>query len=196
MTTLLSLLLLSTFLLVSCGDTDIDVDVKADSTEKADDDEARGDRSADHDDEPDVEIKETTRDESADRDTTSSRVPTEREKDAASGSPTRVRFTKGATGSQQKGQIKGDDVKEYLLGAKGGQFIEVQMDSDNRYAFFTIEHAGTNERIFDGSLMAEDQMSFYGDLPHDGDYRVSVMLPRAEARREGIAHYALEFDIR
>lgn len=185
-------LLLPTLLLTSCGDADVDIDVKADSTEQSDADDMRGDR----DDDADDDVKDTTDAASTGGDTTASREPSEREKDAAAGTPTRVRFTKGATGSQQKGMIEGYDVKEYLLGAKGGQFIEVQMESDNRDAFFTIEHAGTNERIFDGSLMGEERMSFYGDLPHDGDYRVSVMLPRAEARSNGVAHYTLEFDIR
>lgn len=108
--------------------------------------------------------------------------------------PERVRFKKGTTGTELKGRIEGYQVKEYLVGASEGQQLEATLNSDNRFAFFVVDHIATNTRIFDGNT--EGSETVFTDLPHDGDYRFTVLMPRAEARRNGVAHYRLEMHIR
>ncbi len=119
---------------------------------------------------------------------------TREDEKAAEEKPERVRFSKGTTGTELKGTIEGYEVKEYLVGASKGQQLEATLNSDNRFAFFVVDHIATNMRIFDGN--AEGSETVFTDLPHDGDYRFTVLMPRSEARRNGVAHYTLEMHIR
>ena len=136
----------------------------------------------------------TTEEKSENTSATASEKEEEKESSVEEGKPERVRFKKGTTGTELKGTITGYDVKEYLVGAAEGQQLEATLNSDNRFVFFVVDHVETNTRIFDGSV--ESSSTVFTDLPHDGDYKFTILMPRAEARRKGVAHYTLELYIK
>ncbi|MGE3800426.1 MAG: hypothetical protein AB7H80_05355 [Candidatus Kapaibacterium sp.] len=179
---LLTLFLSGTLLLMSCSE--------------------QGDRRSDPEEKPTTEnsqkketVAPTIAEEKGEK-ASAATAENEEEKASSAGEekPVLVRFKKGTTGTELKGTITGYDVKEYLVGAAEGQQLEATLNSDNRFAFFVVDHVETNTRIFDGSM--EGSSTVFTDLPHDGDYKFTILMPRAEARRDGVAHYTLELYIR
>lgn len=104
----------------------------------------------------------------------------------------RVHFKAGTSGTTIKGHIAGRDDIDYLLGAKAGQRMTVELHADNAQAYFNVLPPGSEEAIFVGSLSGN---RFEGTLPASGDYRVRVYLMRAAARRDEQAHFSLKLQI-
>jgi hypothetical protein len=105
----------------------------------------------------------------------------------------RVQFHKGASSATVKGQIKGRESVDYLLGAREGQSMNVSMATDNRSSYFNIIAPGkANEAIFVGSIAGNQ---FEGTVPASGDYKIRVYLMRNAARRDETAKYRLEMII-
>jgi hypothetical protein len=104
----------------------------------------------------------------------------------------RVHFEPGASSATIKGQIKGDDGVDYVLGAKAGQTMNVSLKSSNASNYFNVLPPGSDAAIFIGSTSGND---FTGALPVDGDYRVQVYLMRSAARRNETANYTLTVGI-
>lgn len=105
----------------------------------------------------------------------------------------RVQFAQGATSAVVEGSIKGYEIRDYVLGAKEGQSMNVSMATDNSANYFNILAPGESEvAIFNGS-MAQNQ--YEGILPASGDYKVRVYLVRSAARRDEVARYRLEMII-
>lgn len=98
-------------------------------------------------------------------------------------------FTKGATSTVIKGQIKGDHYVDYQVRAGAGQTFSVEMKSSNASGYFNILAPGSGDvAMFVGSTSGN---RFSGVLPADGDYAIRVYLMRNAARRNESAGYTL-----
>jgi hypothetical protein len=105
----------------------------------------------------------------------------------------RVQFKPGTSHTTLKGHLRGDGDVDYLLGAKAGQHMTVELHTDNPQNYFNILPPGSDDAaIFVGSSSGN---RFDGTLPDSGDYRVRVYLMRAAARRDESAHYRVDIHI-
>jgi hypothetical protein len=105
----------------------------------------------------------------------------------------RVHFQAGTSGATVKGHLRGGDDVDYVLGAKAGQRMTVELHTDNPQNYFNILPPGSSdEAIFVGSSSGN---RFDGTLPDSGDYRIRVYLMRAAARRDEQARYSLNIHI-
>ena len=103
-----------------------------------------------------------------------------------------VHFAKGASSETIHDTLKGWKLKEYRLGAKAGQRMNVVLNSSNDALFFNIWAPGEEMALFNGSDMGS---SFSAALPKDGTYRIRVYLMRNEARSGEKAEYTLTLAI-
>ena len=100
-----------------------------------------------------------------------------------------VHFKKGASQATLKGHIKGRETIDYVLRARAGQTMTVNLKSSHTGAYFNVLPPGSdNEAIFIGQVAGSN---FEGKLPKDGDYTIRVYLVRAAARRNESAKYTL-----
>jgi hypothetical protein len=99
-----------------------------------------------------------------------------------------VHFKKGASQATIQGHIKGRETTDYVLRARAGQTMTVNLKTNNPSAYFNVLPPGSEEAIFTGQVAGEH---FQGKLPQDGDYRVRVYLVRAAGRRHESAKYTL-----
>jgi len=105
----------------------------------------------------------------------------------------RVSFSPGTSGATVSGTITGREGVDYLLNARAGQRMSVDMTTDNTQAYFNVLEPGeTAEAIFVGSTEGK---AFAGTLAESGDYRIRVYLMRAAARRGESADYTLDIAI-
>lgn len=104
----------------------------------------------------------------------------------------RVLFKKSAVTSAIKGQIKGYETVDYLLGAKAGQTLQVALQTNNGANYFNVLPPGSDAAIAIGSNLGNQ---WTGALPVDGDYTVRVYLMRSAARRNETANYTLSVGI-
>ena len=105
----------------------------------------------------------------------------------------RVQFARGASSATLHGNIHGYDTVDYVLGARGGQTLNVRLQPTNASAYFNITKQGADEALFVGSTSGN---SFTGRLPSSGDYVVRVYLMRNAARRDEHANYSLSIGVR
>jgi hypothetical protein len=103
-----------------------------------------------------------------------------------------VHFKPGTSGTTLKGRLHGDQDIDYVLGARAGQRMTVDLNTDNRQNYFNILPPGSDEAIFVGSSAGNH---FTGTLPDSGDYRIRVYLMRPAARRGETANYRLGIKI-
>jgi hypothetical protein len=104
----------------------------------------------------------------------------------------RIRFHQGAEGAEISGRIAGYDGASYLVGARAGQTLAVEMETSNASAYFNVTAPGHTEAMFIGSTSG---LAFTGVLPATGDYRIDVYLMRNAARRDETASYTLRVAI-
>jgi hypothetical protein len=105
----------------------------------------------------------------------------------------RVQFKKGATTATIKGNIKGYETVDYLLGAKAGQHMNVSLATKHGATYFNILAPGENEvAMFNASV---SQNRYEGALPASGDYKIRVYMMRSAARRNEAASYTLTVGI-
>lgn len=104
----------------------------------------------------------------------------------------RVRFKPGEIGATISGHIKGDQIIDYLVGARAGQSMTVILDTKNSANYFNVTAPGEESAMFIGSVSGK---RFMGKLPKDGDYTIRVYLMRSAARRGEKADYKLEVAI-
>ena len=105
----------------------------------------------------------------------------------------RVQFARGASSATLHGNIHGYDTVDYVLGARGGQTLNVRLQPTNASAYFNITKQGADEALFVGSTSGN---SFTGRLPSNGDYVVRVYLMRNAARRDEHSNYSLSVGVR
>jgi hypothetical protein len=105
----------------------------------------------------------------------------------------RVQFKKGATTATIKGNIKGYETVDYLLGAKAGQHMNVSLATKHGATYFSILAPGENEVAMFNASVSQNQ--FEGALPASGDYKIRVYMMRSAARRSEAASYTLTVGI-
>jgi hypothetical protein len=98
---------------------------------------------------------------------------------AITGSPTnpgasqRIRFATGATSANVNGQVNGSIVNTYLLEARTGQRMQINLTSPSGQAFLTVVSPN-------GTPLARAQngvQNFDQTLPENGDYTLQVSSP-------------------
>lgn len=104
----------------------------------------------------------------------------------------RVQFEAGRSGTTINGRIKGYEIVDYVLGARRGQRIAIDLGTDNLANYFNLLPAGSETAIHTGSVAGNE---YTGVLPADGDYRIRVYMMRSAARRDEVANYRLSVDI-
>jgi hypothetical protein len=105
----------------------------------------------------------------------------------------RVQFKKGATTAAIKGHIKGYETVDYLLGAKAGQHMNVNLATKHGATYFNILAPGENEVAMFNASVSQNQ--YEGALPASGDYKIRVYMMRSAARRNEAASYTLTVGI-
>ncbi|MFC5578864.1 hypothetical protein ACFPOA_12680 [Lysobacter niabensis] len=104
-----------------------------------------------------------------------------------------VRFAKGASSAQIKGQIQGQAYRDYRLGAAAGQAMTVSMSTSNTAAYFNVLPPGSNDVAdFIGSTSGN---TYRAMLAKSGTYTIRVYLMRSAGRRNEVAAYTLKFAI-
>ncbi|WP_026380147.1 hypothetical protein [Afifella pfennigii] len=92
---------------------------------------------------------------------------------AAAQMKSEVQFEAGNDNAAVEGTITGDEYRDYILGAKGGQTMSVSLITEGS-AFFNILPPGSdNVAIYNGSTEGENASV---ELPEDGDYTIRVYL--------------------
>jgi hypothetical protein len=104
----------------------------------------------------------------------------------------RVAFESGAASTTLKGSVAGYDTVDYVLGAREGQTMNVNMQTDNSANYFNVLPPKSEAAIAIGSTLGNE---WTGTLPVDGDYTVRVYLMRSAARRNEKATYTLTVGI-
>ena len=104
-----------------------------------------------------------------------------------------VELTAGKSAHDVKGKIKGYATAEYTLTGKAGQTFSVKLKTNQPSNYFNIRQQGQEEALFIGSTSGN---SFQAKLPADGEYTVQVYLMRNAARRNAVAMYTLDIDLR
>ena len=104
----------------------------------------------------------------------------------------RVKFPAGATGTLIKETVNGYQTCDFLLGAREGQTMEVSLETDNPSVYFAVFRMEAGEAQ---EMDVNDQTSWSGVLPKNGDYVVRVYLFKAEAQRNGKAGFNLRLSI-
>lgn len=104
-----------------------------------------------------------------------------------------VQFAKGKSSASIKGTIKGGDDVDYVLRAKAGQTLNVDLKASKGAAFFNVmPPQSTYEAIFVGS---NEGYHYSGKLPSDGDYIIRVYL-MGDAKDSGKpVNYAINVSI-
>ena len=106
---------------------------------------------------------------------------------AASAGPVAVEFDPGSTTATYSDRVVAREVRNYLIDAKKGQRLSVELEAESRYAQFIVQFVG--QSVYDSRRSGERAWS--DELPRDGEYTVRVYLVRADAQRGGVAEYEL-----
>jgi hypothetical protein len=109
----------------------------------------------------------------------------------AQGAPRRVRFQSGHSSATLKGRIVGFDTKDYVVGAKAGQVMDLHLSSSNQSTYFVIY--SINGRATD----MNETTVWSENLSESGDYLIRVFMMRSAARRKGAAaNFTLSISIK
>lgn len=99
----------------------------------------------------------------------------------------------GAAQILVKGKIKGYDVVEYIVSARAGQTLSVELKASLKSASFNITPGGEKTSIYNGSVNGN---TYSEVLLQDGDYIIRIYMMRNDARRGKTARYALSTSIK
>ena len=105
-------------------------------------------------------------------------------------SKVQVRFAKGASSATIKGTVSGYKYIDYIVRAKSGQTMTVNLTSANAACNFAIFYSDMKE-IEDANGVQESTRN----VDVDDDYIVRVLLPRSAARRKESATFSLKIAI-
>lgn len=107
----------------------------------------------------------------------------------AEGVRKRIRFAKGRNSTVISSAVLREDVDHYIVGAKAGQRMKVEISSLEHNASFQISkpHDGG---FLPGASFDDDARKWSGELPETGDYVIEV------APTRGNATYRLTVEIR
>ncbi len=105
----------------------------------------------------------------------------------------RVTFAAGASSASITGSITGDEIRDFIFGARGGQTMEVRFTADTTSADFHILPPGSDPTALD--LGSPGAAAWSGKLPYDGDYRVRVFHFRGPADNGVTTRFGIEVAI-
>ena len=99
---------------------------------------------------------------------------------SAQGISKRVKFAKGKSAATYAGGLVRGDRDTYLVGAKAGQKMSVNISSREKNAVFQIQ-AVRNGKYLAKAGETDDQTTWSGQLPENGDYKIIVGGTRGNA---------------
>lgn len=105
----------------------------------------------------------------------------------ADGVRKRIKFARGRTSAVINNAVLRDEVDEYILNARAGQKMRVDISSVEDNASFEI--VGPDKTQLPGAGFDDDAKHWYGELPASGDYTIEV------APTRGNATYRLKVEI-
>jgi hypothetical protein len=98
---------------------------------------------------------------------------------SADGSTKRIKFAKGKSSGTYSGAVIRGDEDTFIVGAGGGQRMTVSITALEHNAVFQI--AGPDGNYLPNAGDTDDQTSWNGTLPSNGDYRITVGGTRGNA---------------
>jgi hypothetical protein len=103
--------------------------------------------------------------------------------------PSRIEFKRGTHSSTLKGKLRGDEQAEYVLGARKGQRVTVNVAAlpANAIAFELLTPLG------EAFELTSNGNTWTGDLPETGDYMLYVRMAGTKTPR---ASYTLSLSIK
>jgi uncharacterized protein YraI len=108
----------------------------------------------------------------------------------------RVQFQAGQSGATINDSLTGYESVHYLLGARAGQRMVVDMSTSNASTYYNIyapgDRPGASTAMY---IAATNGLRYDGTLPRDGDYLIQVFINRNAARRNETANYTLNVSI-
>lgn len=107
----------------------------------------------------------------------------------ADGVRKRIKFPRGRTATVINNAVLREDIDQYLVGAKSGQRMKIEVTSVEDNASFQIVMPG-NKGMLPGAAFDDDATQWNGVLPETGDYVIQV------APTRGNATYRLKVEIR
>ena len=103
-----------------------------------------------------------------------------------------VAFERGKSSATVTDHIQGEETIDYLLGAKEGQTMTVEMTTNHTVSYFNVLPPNDPTALYNSSM---GDNSWTGVLPASGTYKVRVYLMRNAARRNEKADYTISFAI-
>ncbi|GHD66019.1 hypothetical protein [Jeongeupia chitinilytica] len=101
-----------------------------------------------------------------------------------------VRFARGASSTRFQHKLAGREVRDYVLGARAGQTLVVDLKPGSVY--FNVLPTGTDTALYNGSINGSHASI---PLPHDGNYTVRVYQMGAAASSGKTSAYTLQLAI-
>jgi hypothetical protein len=92
----------------------------------------------------------------------------------------RIRFPRGGDSTVVRGSVVRAEVGRYLLGARAGQRMQVQIRSTEGNAVFQL-YPPQSRKALPGAAEGEDARRWSGRLPASGDYLLVVGSTRGNA---------------
>jgi hypothetical protein len=107
----------------------------------------------------------------------------------ADGVRKRIKFPRGRTSTVINNAVLREDIDQYLIGARAGQRMKIEISSVEGNASFQLVRPG-NKGMLPGAAWDDDATQWNGVLPELGDYVIEV------APTRGNATYRLKVEIR
>ena len=105
-------------------------------------------------------------------------------------SKVRVRFAKGTTSTTIKGTVAGYKYVDYIIGAKSGQTMSVNLKASNAACSFVMFYSDL-KNVDEATEVTE----ITRNVDVDDNYIVRVLLPRSAARRKESSTFSLKISI-
>jgi len=107
----------------------------------------------------------------------------------AEGVRKRIKFPRGRTSTVINNAVLRDEIDQYILNARAGQKMKVDITSVEDNASFQITRPDKTQ-LLPGAGFDDDVKHWNGELPESGDYTIEV------APTRGNATYRLKVEIR
>lgn len=104
-----------------------------------------------------------------------------------------VAFPRGKSSTVLAGSVKGYASVDYVINAKAGQNLKVNLATNKGSNYFNILPPGSNDVAIYNSSNGGN--SYSGVLDQSGNYKIRVYLMRSDARRNVTANYKLSIAI-
>jgi len=107
----------------------------------------------------------------------------------ADGVRKRIKFPRGSSSTVINNAVLRDEIDQYILNARAGQRMKVDISSVENNASFQITRSDKTQ-LLPGASFDDDAKHWNGELPETGDYVIEV------APTRGNATYRLKVEIR